>query len=68
MNAGLVDEFTIHYSPIFFGTGTPLLTGVDDNVKVRIKNSFVSRNVTHVMYELEKTPVGPKAPDLLATA
>lgn len=55
LNAGLIDEFTLHYSPVFFGRGTPLLYEISDNVKVRIKNSLVSKDVTHVTYEPEET-------------
>ncbi|HZY47771.1 MAG TPA: dihydrofolate reductase family protein [Candidatus Bathyarchaeia archaeon] len=62
LNAGLVDEFTLHYSPVFFGQGTPLLSGITENVKVKIKNSFASKDVTHVTYQLEKTAAVPKEP------
>ena len=67
LNAGLVDEFTLHYSPVFFGQGTPLLTGISENVKPKIKNGFASKDVTHVTYELEKVPA-KTGQDILAAA
>ena len=71
LNAGLVDEFTLHYSPVFFGQGTPLLSGISENVKAKIRNGFASKDVTHVTYELEKIPDPARSktgPDLLTTA
>lgn len=70
LNAGLVDEFTLHYSPVFFGQGVRLMSGISENVKAKIRNSFASKDVTHVTYELEKVPAIPRkktGPDLLAT-
>ena len=54
LNAGLIDEFTVHYSPVFFGSGIPLFLNIKDSVKVKIKNTIVSKYVTHVTYEIEK--------------
>ncbi len=54
LNAGLVDEFTLHYSPVFFGGGRPLFSETNERVKTRIKNAFTSKDVTHVTYEVEK--------------
>ncbi len=54
LNAGLFDEFTLHYSPVFFGEGRPLFLQTNENVKARIKGAFTSKAVTHVTYELEK--------------
>ena len=70
LNGGLIDEFTIHYSPVFFGAGVRLFSGVDEDVRAKIKNAFASQEVTHVTYELEKR-TSQKAevkPDLLSTA
>ena len=67
LNAGLVDEFTLHYSPVFFGHGTPLLSGISENVKARIRNGFASKDATHVIYELEKVPART-GQDILAIA
>lgn len=52
LNAGLVDEFTIHYSPVFFGQGVPLFSGMSKNVNVKIKSTVASKEVTHVAYEV----------------
>lgn len=54
LNAGLIDEFTIHYSPVSFGEGLPLFSGIGRNTKVRIKNALASKEVTHVTYQVEK--------------
>jgi dihydrofolate reductase len=54
LKAGLIDEFTIHYSPVFFGNGVPLFSKTDRDIKVRIKNTLASKDVTHVTYEVEK--------------
>jgi dihydrofolate reductase len=50
LNAGLVDEFTVHYSPVFFGAGASLFSGIDGKTDVRIGGSIVSKEVTHVSY------------------
>lgn len=54
LNAGLVDEFTVHYTPVFFGNGTPLFSGVKDGIRVGLKKTVVSKDVTHVYYEALK--------------
>ena len=54
LNAGLVDEFTVHYSPVFFGGGERLFSGISTDVNVKIKETFGSKEVTHVTFELEK--------------
>lgn len=51
LNAGLIDEFTIHCSPVFFGQGVPLLANINPDVKVQIKEAVPSREVTHITYE-----------------
>ena len=50
LNAGLVDEFTLHYSPVFFGEGTPLFSGIGHNMAVKIQQSVASKEVTHISY------------------
>ncbi len=52
LNAGLVDEFTIHFSPVFFGQGVPLFSGMSNAINVKIKESVASKEVTHVTYEV----------------
>lgn len=54
LNAGLIDEFTIHSSPVFLGEGLPLFAGISKDIKVRIKNSIASTQVTHISYEVDK--------------
>jgi dihydrofolate reductase len=70
LNAGLVDEFTLHYSPVFFGNGVPLFTGIETNLSTRIMNTFSSKLVTHVTYSLEKAESTrkPGHPDLTVTS
>jgi len=50
----LVDEFRIHYSPVFFGHGVSLFSGISKNVNVKIKEVIGSKEVTHVTFEVEK--------------
>jgi dihydrofolate reductase len=54
LNAGLVDEFTIHYSPVFFGHGAQLFSGTNKDVHVKIKQAVASKEVTHITFEIEK--------------
>jgi dihydrofolate reductase len=54
LNAGLIDEFTIHYVPVFFGHGTPLFANMNSDIKVKMRKAFPSKEVTHVTYEVEK--------------
>ncbi len=54
LNAGLIDEFTIHYSPVFFGEGLPLFHNINADLKVRVTEVIESKFVTHVRYEIEK--------------
>jgi dihydrofolate reductase len=54
LNAGLVDEFTINYSPVFFGQGVPLFSGMSKGINVKIKEAVPSKEITHVTYEVER--------------
>ena len=54
LNAGLVDEFTIHYSPVFFGHGAQLFSGTNKDVHVKIKQAVASKEVTHITFGVEK--------------
>jgi len=54
LNAGLIDEFTIHYSPVFFGHGSPLFSAISKDINVKIKEAVASKEVTHVTFEIEK--------------
>ena len=54
LNAGLVDEFIIHYSPVFLGAGgIPLFANISPGIKIRIVETVSSPNVTHVTYAVE---------------
>lgn len=54
LNAGLIDEFTLHYSPVFFGEGLPLFHNINADIKVRITETITSQAVTHVTYAIDK--------------
>jgi dihydrofolate reductase len=54
LNAGLVDEFTIHYAPVVFGEGISLFTNISPDIKVKIKKVVTSRDATHATYEVLK--------------
>lgn len=55
LNAGLVDEFTIHYSPVSFRQGVQLFSVTSRDVKVKIREAFASKEVTHVTFDVEKS-------------
>jgi dihydrofolate reductase len=55
LNAGLIDEFTIHYSPVFFGHGVPLFASISLDIKVKIKEAVPSEEVAHITYEVLKS-------------
>jgi dihydrofolate reductase len=54
LNAGLVDEFTVHYTPVFFGQGTLLFSGISNDIRTKIKQISPSSIVAHVTYTVEK--------------
>jgi dihydrofolate reductase len=54
LNAGLVDEFTVHYTPVFFGQGTLLFSGIRNDIRTKIKQISPSAEVTHATYTVEK--------------
>jgi dihydrofolate reductase len=54
INAGLVDEFIIHLSPLSFGGGIPLFSKINEDVKIKIKNTLASKDATHITYEIVK--------------
>lgn len=54
LNAGLIDEFTIHYVPVFFSQGTPLFANMNPDIKVKLREIVPSKEVTHITYEVEK--------------
>jgi dihydrofolate reductase len=55
LNAGLVDEFFIHISPVFLGSGIRLFDGIDkDKYDLEIMEVIPSDLTTHVRYRLIK--------------
>jgi dihydrofolate reductase len=53
LNAGLVDEFTIHYAPLFLGQGTRLFDRIDkDRFSVQIMKAVHSPLVTHLQIKI----------------
>ncbi len=55
LNAGLVDEFTIHIAPVFLGTGIRLFENIDKNkCDVKIDRVIESQLTTHITYKLIK--------------
>ena len=54
LNAGFIDECTIHYSPVFFGSGTPLFTDINPLLHARIIKTLTTEKATHVTYEIRK--------------
>jgi dihydrofolate reductase len=54
LNAGLIDEFTVHSVPVIFGHGTPLFANMNPDLKVKMREVVPSQEVVHITYEVEK--------------
>ncbi|PKL79100.1 MAG: deaminase [Ignavibacteriae bacterium HGW-Ignavibacteriae-4] len=55
LNAGLIDEFFIHISPVFLGRGIRLFEGIDnDKYDIQIVEVIESNLTTHMRYKLSK--------------
>jgi len=53
MNAGAVDELSIHVVPVVFGSGTPLFgTGVDGHVTLELLDQSDSTYAKHLRYRV----------------
>ena len=50
LRAGLVDEFALAISPVFFGGGQRLFAGMGRDVGVELVETVASPRVTHVRY------------------
>lgn len=62
LDAGLVDEFIIHLSPVFFGGGIPLFKDVNENIALSQKDTLPSEYVTHITYEVKPNHLVPIKP------
>ncbi len=53
LSAGLVDEFTIHYSPVLLGKGVRLFDRINaENLNIEITGVIHSPRVTHLNYKV----------------
>jgi dihydrofolate reductase len=59
LNAGLVDEFTVALSPVFFGDGTRLFDHIDRSLSVEITKVLHDSATTHLRYTVSKQAVAP---------
>lgn len=55
LNSGLVEEFFIHISPVFLGSGIRLFDGIDKEIyDIQIEEIIPSDLTTHLRYKLTK--------------
>jgi dihydrofolate reductase len=55
LNVGLVDDFTIHISPVILGSGIRLFENIDrDKYNVKISDVIPSELTTHIRYRLKR--------------
>ncbi len=55
LNAELIDEFTIHYSPVILGSGVRLFDNIDNKkLSAKIKEVISSPQITHLFYNLRR--------------
>jgi dihydrofolate reductase len=53
MNAGVVDEISVHLVPVLFGSGTPIFgDGVDEHVTLEFLGKSESQHATHLRYRV----------------
>lgn len=61
LGAELIDEFTIHYVPVFLGHGIPLFANMTPNIKVKMREVVPSQEVAHVTYEVGQREIPQSA-------
>jgi dihydrofolate reductase len=55
LNGGFVDDFIIHISPVFLGSGgLPLFENVQTGIKIKIRETIASQDATHIIYDVIK--------------
>ena len=55
LNAGLVDEFSIHIAPVVLGSGIRLFDNIDkEKLNIEIVEAINSEEVTHLKYRLNQ--------------
>ena len=55
MNAGLVDQFILHHTPVLLGKGVRLFDGVDETrFKFEVTEVISSSLTTHIKYQVKK--------------
>jgi len=53
MNAGAIDEISVHLVPVLFGSGTPMFgQGVDEHVTLEFVGVSESPHATHLRYRV----------------
>jgi dihydrofolate reductase len=53
MNAGAIDEISVHVVPVLFGSGTPLFgEGVDEHVTLEFVGASESPHAMHLRYRV----------------
>jgi len=53
LNAGVIDEISVHLVPVLFGSGTPMFgEGVDEHVTLEFVGSSESPHATHLRYRV----------------
>ncbi|MFC9689352.1 dihydrofolate reductase family protein [Kribbella sp. NPDC056951] len=52
INAGLVDEIRVDLVPLILGSGTPMLSGITEQLDLQNPEVIVGQGVTHLIYSL----------------